>query len=139
MSAEAVVDGCSPEPRGPVGSSIEPVRDALAEVRTHRNQLAATHGVAMVAVLGDLLTDVELRLLGAERRLAVELGHTRAACDRLNEWWREEASRREQEVDALAALLAEVDRRNRRSHSKPSKTVARARKLVDQYNLDHGA
>lgn len=131
-----VVNGCSSAPLGPVGSAIAPVRDALAEVRTHSNQLAATHGVAMVAVLGDLLTDVELRLMGAERRLAVENGRLRRTIDEQAEELDQYTYDEQATMSVLEDLLVEIERRNRRSHSTPTQTARRARKLVDQYQLD---
>lgn len=124
------------EPVGPVGVAMAPVREAVAEVRTHSNQLAATHGVAMVAVLGDLLTDIELRVMGAERRLAVELGsHRRTMDDQAEELDRYICDERAT-MAVLEDLLAEIERRNRRSHATQSQTARRARKLVDQYHLD---
>lgn len=128
-----IVNSCSPDP---VGSAFSLVGDALAEVRTHSNQLAATHGVAMVAVLGDLLVDVELRLMGAERRLAGELGSHRRTTDFQAEMIARYVCAEQATMAVLEDLLAELERRNRRSHATQSQTARRARKLVDQWHLD---
>lgn len=127
------------EERGPVGSALLHTREQVQELRLHVSQLAAAHGPALVAVLLDHVADVELRILGAERTLATEFGGIQRHLERSVLDHRALMRDAADLADALAEALAELERRDRRSGRKPSRPAAKARKVLDQHNLDRGA
>jgi len=138
MSADKTGPSLAPDQDSVIDRLALPL-DAVVELHRHVNQLTATFGPAMTAVLRDLLTDADVRMAGAERGVRMEVGRLLNLRAETLGWYQGSEEAREQEVDCLAALMLELERRNRRSHSKPSKELVRARKLVDQYNQDHGA
>lgn len=129
----------SNDDRGPIGSTLASVAEELQELRLHVSQLAVAHGPALVAVLEEHLVDVELRLHGAERSLAGEFGAVQRMLDVAVQNHGAALVESQGIADALGAVLAELERRDRRSGRKPSREAAKARKALDQHLLDRGA
>lgn len=138
MSFDLHVDGVrvAGTPMTATGARLELPLEASAELHRHVVQLGRTHGLALTAVLQDLVADLEARMSAAERGLRAEFGAVQRMHEAAVACWREEQACHATTADALAAVLAELERRDRRSGRKPSREAAKAHKALDRYLLD---
>lgn len=132
---DEIINGCSPNPLATrTEDAFEYLHRAVEELERHVTLLARTHGPAMTGVLADLVDDVRHGAHGAQRTTATRSGGLRRMLEdslaRLAEYATDEQST----MAVVEEVLEEVERRNRRSHATTSRSVAKLRKIVDQYH-----
>ncbi len=127
MSAETVNQAnVSPIP----GPEFEPLREAVAELFDHVVHMRATFGEAMTAGLESRHRAVSVEMVAFERWTRRRIQDLARDLERAHEYWVYDTEGRHAALDALAGVVAELNRRNKRSGAKQSPELKRAAKLV---------
>lgn len=129
MAENQAVNRCSSDRHLP-GPEFEPLREAVVVLFDHIVHMRATFGEAMTAGLEARHRAVTIELDAFERWSRHRIQDLTRDLERAHEYWVYDTEGRHAALDALAGVVAELNRRNKRSGAKPSPELKRAAKLV---------